>query len=121
MKFPALYGIGVGLLVLGQWTFFLVTDAVPEVRTAPWSIGLHLAAELVLALSLITGGIAVLRRIRWGSKILLAALGMAIYSEIASPGYFAQQGMWGLVGMFAVLLAGAVVGVGMLSNAETAR
>jgi phosphate/sulfate permease len=39
---------------------------------------------------------------------------MAIYSEINSPGYFAQRGQWALVGMFAALLVGAIWSVIML-------
>jgi hypothetical protein len=111
MRYAAWYGIVVGLLILGQWAFFLITGAVPELESAPISIGFHMGAELILALVLIAGGIAVLQSRRWGGKALLVALGMAIYSEINSPGYFAQQGIWALVGMFAVLLAGALVGV----------
>lgn len=110
MRFAAGYGIVVGILILAQWAFFLAAGAVPEVRTAPWSIGFHLAAELVLALALIAGGLATWQSRRWGVQVLLVGLGMAIYSEIASPGYFAQQGTWILVGMFAVLLVGALVG-----------
>jgi hypothetical protein len=33
---------------------------------------------------------------------------MVIYSEIVSPGYFAQLGRWSMVGMFIVLLGGAI-------------
>jgi len=36
---------------------------------------------------------------------------MLVYSVIVSPGYFAQQGQWGLVAMFAILLALAVISV----------
>ncbi len=113
-RFPAVYGIVVGILIAAQWTFFLATGAVPEIRTAPWSIAFHLAAELILAAALIAGGIAALQSRKWGVKVLLAGLGMAIYSEIVSPGYFAQQGTWALVGMFAVLLAGALIAVRLL-------
>ncbi len=116
MKFAAAYGITVGCLILAQWSFFLATGSVPEVRTEPRSIGFHLAAELTLALTLICGGIAAWRSRGWGPKLLLLAIGMAIYSEINSPGYFAQQGNWALVGMFALLLAGAVVGLRMMST-----
>lgn len=111
MRYPAIYGVTVGILVLAQWTFFLATGAVPELRTAPWSIAFHLAAEFLMAAALIGGSIAVWQGKKWGSKALLAGLGMAIYSEIASPGYFAQQGTWALVVMFSVLLAGAIVAV----------
>jgi hypothetical protein len=115
MKYAAGYGIAVGFLIIGQWIFFIVMGAVPELQYAPWSIGFHIAAELALALTLITGGVAALRDQKWGDPILLVALGMAIYSEINSPGYFAQQGTWALVGMFAVLLAGAIIAVQQLN------
>jgi hypothetical protein len=119
MKFPAWYGIGVGALIFLQWIFFLATGAVPEVQTARWEIGLHISAEMVLALALLTGGIATLRSMRWGEKVLLVALGMAVYSEINSPGYFAQLGQWSLVLMFAVLLLCAVWSVMTLLKTGT--
>lgn len=53
-------------------------------------------------------GVGTLKSVRWGEKVLLVALGMAIYSEINSPGYFAQLGQWPVVAMFAVLLFCAV-------------
>ncbi len=109
MKYAAGYGISVGFLIIAQWIFFLATGSVPELRTTPWSIGFHIGAELVLALSLMIASVATLRAKKWGTPMLLVALGMAVYSEINSPGYFAQQGTWGLVAMFAVLLAGAIL------------
>lgn len=115
MKYAAGYGIAVGFLIVAQWIFFLMRGAVLELRTAPWSIGFHIAAELALAMSLIVAGTATLQARRWGAPMLLVALGMAIYSEINSPGYFAQQGTWALVGMFAVLLAGAILAVQKLN------
>ncbi len=114
MKFSSWYGIVVGTLILLQWGFFLAVGAVPELKTAPWEIGFHMSAELLLALVLIAGGIATLRSKSWGSKTLLVALGMAIYSEINSPGYFAQFGQWTLVAMFAILLFGATLSVMLL-------
>jgi hypothetical protein len=39
---------------------------------------------------------------------------MATYSEINSPGYFAQRHQWALVVMFAVLRCGAVWSMTML-------
>jgi len=114
MKFPAWYGISVGTLIILQWIFFLTTGSVPEFQTTPWAIGFHMTAELCLALALLISGIATLRSKSWGEKALLAALGMAIYSEINSPGYFAQLGQWALVAMFALLLFGAVVALMMI-------
>ena len=121
MKFAAWYGIVIGILILAQWAFFTVTGAVPEFQTAPWAIASHIAAEVLLALALIGAGIATLASRAWGAKLLLVALGMAIYSEINSPGYFAEQGQWALVAMFAVLLFGAVVSVMRLLNQPDQR
>ena len=116
MKFPAWYGISIGSLILLQWIFFLLTGSVPELKIAPWEIGHHIAAELLLACTLVAGGIATLRSVRWGRTILLVALGMAVYSEINSPGYFAQREQWALVGMFAVLLLAALWSITVLAN-----
>jgi len=111
MKFSAWYGISVGTLIILQWIFFLATGSVPELQTTPWAIGFHMTAELLLAFALTMSGIAALRSQPWSEKSLLAALGMAIYSEINSPGYFAQLGQWALVAIFAVLLFGATLAV----------
>jgi hypothetical protein len=111
VKFSAWYGIVVGTLIILQWFFFVATGSVPEFQTTPWAIGFHMMAELLLALALLISGIATLLLKRWGEKALLTALGMAIYSEINSPGYFAQLGQWALVAMFAVLLFGTTIAV----------
>lgn len=108
MKFPAWYGILVGFLMIAQWTFSILAGGVPEFQNAPWEIAFHLAAEFSTAVVLIIGGIAALKSVAWSRHILLLGLGMVIYSEIVSPGYFAQLDQWAFVLMFAVLLLGAV-------------
>jgi hypothetical protein len=118
LKFPAWYGIVVGLLMIVQWTFTILAGGVPEFQTEPWRIGFHLAAEFSTALVLMTGGLATLRSVVWGRDILLVGLGMVIYSELVSPGYFAQLGQWPMVGMFAVLLGGAIWSVVLLLSKE---
>ena len=120
MKFSAWYGISVGTLIILQWIFFVATGSVPEFQTSPWSIGFHMMAELLLANALIISGIATLRLKSWGEKVLLVALGMAIYSEINSPGYFAQLGQWALVAMFAILLLGAATAITMILKRKLA-
>jgi hypothetical protein len=114
MKFSAWYGISGGTLIFLQWIFFLATGSVPELQTAPWEIGHHMAAELLLAVMLLLGGITTLKLKPYGWKVLLIALGMAIYSEINSPGYFAQLGQWALVAMFALLLLAAAWSVKLI-------
>ena len=104
MRFAAWYGVVVGVLMFGQWTFFLATGQVSELRTEPFRIYLHLAAEFTTASGLLVGGIALLKNRWWAITVYLVAAGMLLYSVIASPGYFAQQRQWALVGMFAILL-----------------
>ena len=108
MKFPAWYGILVGSLMIVEWTFSLYAGGVPELRTAPWEIAFHLAAEFSTAILLIVGGVAMLRFIPWSRTVLLLGLGMVMYSEIVSPGYFAQREQWPFMVMFAALLLGVV-------------
>jgi hypothetical protein len=114
MKFPACYGILVGFLMFAQWTFTILAGSVPELQTAPWEIAFHLAAEMTTAGVLILGGIATLKSANWGKQVLFVGLGMVIYSEIVSPGYFAQLGQWALVALFAILLFGGTFSVMML-------
>ncbi len=104
MKFGGWYSIVVGILMILQWVFFLVTGSVPEVKTAPTSLAFHLVDEFLTALVLILGGSALLQRKAWGRPVLLVGLGMLLYTIIVSAGYFAQNGTWPLVGMFAILL-----------------
>jgi hypothetical protein len=91
-----------------QWLLSILSGGVPEFQTEPWRIGFHLAAEISTAVMLIIGGVAMLRSAAWGRTVLLIGLGMVIYSEIVSPGYFAQLDQWPMVGMFIVLLGGAI-------------
>lgn len=116
MKFPAWYGIVVGVLMIGQWTFSILAGSVPEFQSAPWEIAFHLAAEMSTAIMLIAGGVAALRSIGWGKQVLLLGLGMVIYSEIVSPGYFAQLDQWTFVVMFSILLFGATIAAAKLLN-----
>jgi len=118
MKFSAWYGILVGILMIAQWTFSILSGGVPEFGSSPWAIAFHLAAEMSTAVILVIGGIAMLRSIAWAKPILLLSLGMLIYSEIVSPGYFAQLGQWGPVIVFAILLLGAVWSVVLLLSKD---
>ncbi len=99
-----IFGILIGCMMMGQWAMFILTGQVPEIQTAPISIGFHLAAEIATALGLVISGIAILKHLSWGKISLLVANGLLIYSVLASPGYFAQSGQWEMVIMFAVIL-----------------
>ena len=114
MEFSAVYAIVVGIGMIGQWLFSLATGRVPELDTEPLRIRFHLVAEFVTAASLLVGGIALLTSAKWSRWFYLLVMGMLLYTVIVSPGYFAQQGRWGQVGLFALLLVLAVVSVGLV-------
>lgn len=119
MKFAAWYGILVGLLMIIQWMLSILSAGVPEFQSAPWEIVFHLAAELSTAVMLILGGITILKSSTSAKHFLFLGLGMVIYSEIVSPGYFAQRGQWALVIVFAFLLVGAVISAAQLARERT--
>lgn len=116
MKFVAWYCLAVGVLMIGQWSFFLLTGQVRELQTEPIRIAFHLLAEGATALALIVSGLGLLRRLRWARDAAFAALGMLTYTVLVSPGYFAQLGAWPLAGMFAVLLLLTLFGYVRLSR-----
>ena len=111
MKFSAIFAIIVGAGMIAQWTMSYVSKRIPELKTEPIRIGFHLAAELVTALCLIVSGVGLLLGAGWGSILFLVAAGMLFYTAIVSPGYFAQQGQWGWLGMFSLILLLGVISV----------
>lgn len=120
MKFPGWFGIIVGFSMLAQWSFSLATGQVPELQTEPFRIYFHLASEFVTAMGLLVSGIGLLMNKSWGKVGYPVATGMLLYSVIVSPGYFAQQGQWAPVGMFAVLLILALVSIGFVLRSKPA-
>jgi hypothetical protein len=111
MIFAAVYALVVGAGMIGQWLFFLATGQVPELKTEPYRIRFHLAAEFATAIALLVGGIALLTGQTWGRWFYLLATGMLLYTVIVSPGYFAEKGQWAFVGMFAVVLLLALLSI----------
>ena len=103
----AWFGIIVGLSMVGEWALFYLVGNIPELENAPIAFSFHIAAELITAALLIVSGAGLLRRRNWARPLYLLALGMLFYTVIVSPGYFAQQGEWQWLLMFAaILLAG---------------
>jgi hypothetical protein len=109
MTAVAAYGIVVAVLVAGMWGVSLATGGVPELRTKPWEIRHHLAAEGLLASTLLAGGILTLLGVAAGPPVLLAGLGMTLYSIVNSAGYYVQRRHVPIVTMFVVLFALTVV------------
>lgn len=116
MIFASIYALIVGLGMIGQWTFFLVSHQVPELKTEPVRIGFHLAAEFLTALALIAAGASLFAGAPWSRPAYQVAVGMLFYTCIVSPGYFAQKRQWPLVLMFAVLLILALLSLALLAR-----
>jgi len=114
MKFSAWYSILVGILMFGQWGFFLFTGQVPELQTEPIRIAFHLAAEFITALALVISGFLLLKKTSLSKHLALVAAGMLLYTTIVSPGYFAQLGQWPIVIMFLLLICSNLFNMLML-------
>lgn len=119
MKFSAWFYLLVGILIIGQWGFFLARGAVPELETEPIRLAFHLVSEFSTAICLIISGFALFGHKEWSEKFGLLAAGMLAYTHIVSPGYFAQFGQWPLVGRFFVLLLVDLISIRLLMAGKT--
>jgi hypothetical protein len=111
MNIAAIYAILVGTGMIGQWTMSYLSHQIPELESEPIRIGFHIAAEVLTALLLIVGGIALFARTAWSKEIFLVSMGMLFYTAIVSPGYFAQQGKWAWLGMFSIIILFGILSV----------
>jgi hypothetical protein len=114
MAFPALFAIFVGLLMILQWSFLLLTGKVSELKTEPVRITFHIVGEMVTALLLIIGGVGLWVHAGWGLFVYLIGGGMLLYTLIVSPGYYAQLRQWPFVIMFVILLLLLLVSLGIV-------
>lgn len=102
-KTAAIYSIIVGFVMIGMWIMYLLTGQVPELKTTPIQITVHIAAEFVTATMLLIGGFGLFANHSWGYKIYLLSMGLLAYSVLYAAGYFGQLGDLVMVIMFAVL------------------
>ena len=108
-RLAVIYSITVGILMIAMWLFFIFTGNVPEFKTIPYSISLHLFAEFATAILLIIGGAGLIKKARWALHIHLTSIGMLFYTVIVSPGYYLDQGQIYIPILFAVLLIFAII------------
>lgn len=109
--FPAIFSIIIGIGMIVQWSLLYFKRQIPELETERVRIIFHITAELVTAMALILGGTGLLGNWEWGVPVYLIAIGMLLYTAIVSPGYFAQKGQWGWLGIFGTLIVTALVSV----------
>jgi hypothetical protein len=116
MTFIAVYFVIVGVGMIAQWIFSLITRQVSELKDEPLKIIFHLIAELSTAFMLILAGAALLGKSLVGYPLSLIGAGMLLYTVINSSGYFAHKRQWRFVGIFAVLLIITLISVMQLFN-----
>lgn len=102
-----IFVLSMGILMVLVWIVYIAIGQLD--LSSPFEAISLLAAEALTALALIAGGIAVLTHRRWGDTLLVASLGMMLYTAVNSIGVFAQAGVIPASVFFAVLTVSTVV------------
>lgn len=108
-KAAGVYGVVVGISIIGLWAMLLAQGQVPELITAPATIYFHITAELVMAVLMLISGLGLFLGKSWSQKLFTLSSGLVVYSVINSSGYYAQKGNSAMVFMFMALLAATVL------------
>ncbi len=103
-KFSGAFQVLVGTGMIGIWILNFLGGEIPELQSEPWSISMHILAEVVTAILLLISGLSILLKGRKMSRLYYLAFGALIYTLIASPGYFAQLSNWVAVALFLIML-----------------
>ncbi len=119
-KAVSVYALIVGIGMLCMWSFFIVSGNLGEFETKPAEITFHLIAEFGTAVMLISAAALSLGRKPLGKPLMLAALGMLLYTVIVSPGYYFGRGEMPFVIMFFVLILLTAAAIG-ITAAVTAK
>ncbi len=105
MTAVAWFELAAGVGILGFWGFAIPMRRVPEIEEGDRAIWFHIVAEVAIAVALVAGGVGLLVAgpEPWARVVAAAAAGGLAYSTINSPGYYASDGNWGVVGAFGLL------------------
>ncbi|MFX1464468.1 MAG: hypothetical protein ACFFBF_15710 [Promethearchaeota archaeon] len=103
-----IYAIVIGIGIIGLWTILLRTNQVPELKTEPVAIKLHITAEMIMGILSLLSGIFLLIGLSWAPYFFILAMGLIIYAVINSAGYYGQRKQWLFVIMFGVILVASV-------------
>lgn len=114
MIFPAVFAILIGVGMIAQWTLSYINKQIPELQTEPVRIKFHITAEMLTAAFLLVAGVGLLLSAPWAIYLFLIAIGMLFYTSVVSPGYFAQQGQWGWLIIFGVIITLGIISIFMI-------
>ncbi len=103
-KITAGFNLFVGASMILMWVFFYISDAIPELETAPYDIAMHLIAEFIAAILLILSGIAFIKTYKLQESLYYISYGALMYSIINSSGYFLAPFDIAMTMMFVSLL-----------------
>jgi hypothetical protein len=115
LKFVKITSIVIGLLIINQWLFFLLSRNVPELITAPIEITFHIIIELITASVLIASAMLFIKE-NQKSVICIFGQGMLGYTAVNSAGYFVQKGQWPFLIMFGLILMISIINTVILIN-----
>lgn len=104
IKISGVFQVTVGAGMLGIWILNFTRGEIPQFQTEPWSIVMHILAELVTATLLLISGLSIVLKGNKLQSLYYIAYGSLIYTLIASPGYFAQLSNWVAVALFLLML-----------------
>lgn len=103
-----------GLNILITWPVLLITGQAPGWREQLLSLSFHWTAELATVLSLIVGGIAVLRRQRDAARLHMLSLGLVLCAMLGALGHYTLvDPQLGFIIMITVLISATLVVVAL--------
>lgn len=95
------YSVFTGISVIALWIMILLKGNLPEGQI---ELSFHLVSEFLMALLCLASGILVIKKIRTGAILNIAALGMVVYSVLNAAGYYGERGDTAMMVMFIVIL-----------------
>jgi hypothetical protein len=108
-KTAAVFAIIIGIAMFGVWIKDLSTGQVSELSTEPIAIIFTIVAESLTAVTLIIGGIGLIKKQIWGLKVFLLSMGFLLYSVVNATGYFGQNGDFFMLGSMVVFFTLGVI------------
>jgi hypothetical protein len=107
-KAAAVYCLLMGASMIAMWTLLLMSGSVPELKTEPLRISLHLLSEFLTVGVLLTAGLGLLLKKPWAEKTFFLAMGALMYSVLTAGGYYLQLGDYTMPVMFAAIFLSAL-------------